>query len=290
MLLTRPLPLSRLAATLVLAGAALAGCTSGGSDDAGGAPSPSASAPSSAAAPSPTATPSPPAPRDEACYRLSLEQLTKPTNASPAGSCADKHDAQTIYVGTLDDVVDGHAVTVDSRTVQRQLATVCPRRLAAYLGGDRQTLDLSRFHVVWFSPTLAQSDRGADWFRCDVIAFGRGDTLFRLPPPAKLRGALGRPGALASYGLCGTAAPGAKDFERVICAQRHSWQAFSTIALAGGRRYPGVAAVRDRGDDTCKAQAQARAGNSLKYEYGWEWPTRKQWTHGQHYGYCWMPS
>ena len=24
--------------------------------------------------------------------------------------------------------------------------------------------------AVWFTPTVAQSDRGADWFRCDVIA------------------------------------------------------------------------------------------------------------------------
>ncbi|MGZ4438269.1 MAG: septum formation family protein [Nocardioidaceae bacterium] len=282
--------LTRLAAVLAVAAATLVGCSSGGGPDASGTPSPSTSGAATEAAPNPKAPPPPAAPRNEACYRLTLQQLAQPTSSTAPTGCGAQHDTQTIYVGRLRTVVDGHAVTVDSDTVQRQLASTCPRRLASYLGGTTQTLDLSRFHVVWFSPTLAQSDQGAAWFRCDLIAFARGDVLFRLPPPAKLRGALGRPGALSTYGLCGTAAPGARDFERVICAQKHSWQAFSTIALAGGRRYPGVAAVRGAGDATCKSQAQARAGNALKYQYGWEWPTSEQWTGGQHYGYCWMPS
>ena len=47
------------------------------------------------------------------------------------------------------------------------------------------------------------------------------------------------PGALATYGLCGTAAPGAPGFQRVICGQRHSWRAIDTIGLSGGARYPG---------------------------------------------------
>ena len=58
-------------------------------------------------------------------------------------------------------MVDGHAVAVDSAGVQHQLATTCPRKLAAYVGGSAEVADLSRFNVVWFSPTLEQSDRGA---------------------------------------------------------------------------------------------------------------------------------
>jgi hypothetical protein len=283
--------LTGLAGALALALCGLAGCTSSDSPSSSGTPSVSASPSTSAAAvPSARRTPLPPAPRNEACYRLSIKELAQATNASRPTSCTARHDVQTIYVGRLNTVVDGHLLAIDSPRVQRQLERTCPAQLARYLGGSSQTLDLSRFHVVWFSPTLAQSEQGADWFRCDVIAFGQGDALFGLPAPAKLRGALAASGALSRYGLCGTAAPGARNFQRVICARRHSWRALSTIAIAGGRRYPGAASVRASGDATCKSQAQQEAGNSLKYQYGWEWPTAKQWQAGQHYGFCWVPA
>jgi len=109
--------------------------------------------------------PVPPPPRRDACYLLTMNQLTRPTNASRPVACGSQHNTRTIYVGRLSTVVDGHAVAVDSDTVQHQLATTCPRRLDAYVGGSRTARDLSRFRVVWFSPTVAQSDAGADWFR-----------------------------------------------------------------------------------------------------------------------------
>jgi hypothetical protein len=204
--------------------------------------------------------------------------------------CNSPHTARTIHVGTLDTVVEGHSVAVDSAFVKRQLATTCPRRLAAYVGGSAKARDLSRFAVVWFSPTLAESDRGADWFRCDLVAFSGETSLFALPrKPPGIRGALDRPGALATYGLCGSTAPGARGFQRVICGRPHSWRAFDTIALRGGDRYPGAARLRTAGDAECKSRAAARAEDSLRFRYGWEWPTEEQWDTGQRFGYCWVP-
>jgi hypothetical protein len=95
---------------------------------------------------------------------------------------------------------------------------------------------------------------------------------------------------LDTYGLCGTAAPGARGFERVACARRHTWRAFTTVPLPGGTAYPGTTKVRTAGDDVCKARARARATDALKFRYGWEWPTREQWSTGQHFGYCWVPA
>ena len=173
--------------------------------------------------------------------------------------------------------------------MQRQLSTTCPRKLAAYVGGSATARDLSRFNVVWYSPTLEQSDQGADWFRCDVIAFAGQDQLASLPGTARLAGVLGSAAALDEFGLCGTSAPGARGFQRVICGRGHSWRAVDTIGLPGGARYPGTATVRKAGDSDCKDLAQARSGNALKYRYGWEWPTREQWDRGQRFGYCWVP-
>ncbi len=181
-------------------------------------------------------------------------------------------------------------VSVDSDRVQRQLATTCPSKLAAYVGGTPRTRDLSRFNVVWFSPTLDQADRGASWFRCDLIAFADAERLYQLPGAGRLKGALGKVGSLDTYGLCGTAAPGTPGFQRVICARPHTWRAFDTVALRGGKAYPGPAAVRTAGDSVCKDRAKSRAGGSLKFRYGWEWPSREQWLGGQHYGFCWAPA
>lgn len=288
----------------VLLGALMASGCSGGTPGSAATPAPTAtpsgsssgpaspdvSAPSSEAraseAPAPVV---PPAPRNAACYRLTSRQLFRPTNDSRPVTCLRAHTARTIHVGRLDTVVAGHSVAVDSDAVQRQLASSCRREFANYVGGSATTRDLSRLNVVWFSPTLAQADRGAAWFRCDLVAFARGNSLLDLPQADRLRGVLGRSGSLATYGLCGNAAPASRGFQRVVCGRKHSWRAISTIRLAGGASYPGTATVRRAGDSGCKDAARSRAENTLKFSYGWEWPTRDQWAVGQHFGYCWAP-
>ena len=62
--------------------------------------------------------------------------------------------------------------------------------------------------------------------------------------PETMKGALARPAGLERFGLCGTARPGAKGFNRVVCSEKHSWRAISTIPLQGGERYPGTDAAR----------------------------------------------
>jgi hypothetical protein len=262
----------------------VAACTSSG-DKPASSPSPSGTSTSAT-----THAAVPPAPKPGACYRLTSRELTRPTNASRPVPCSTRHTARTIFVGRLATVVDGHSVSVDSDRVQRQLAATCPRKMAAYVGGSPKSRDLSRFNVVWFSPSLDQADRGASWFRCDLIAFADAERLYPLPGPKRLKGVMGRSEGLGTYGLCGTSAPGTAGFQRVICARPHAWQAFDTVPLRGGRAYPGAAAVRTAGDSVCKSRANARTGDALKFQYGWEWPTREQWLGGQHYGYCWAPS
>jgi hypothetical protein len=288
-----PVTWARAVAATVASLLLLAGCTTSADD-----PAARRAAPASPSSPSeepsgttsaPVAPQRPPAPPpDGACYRLGFDQLTEPSNRSHPVPCSERHDAQTIHVGRLDTVVAGHALSVDSDRVLRQLSAECPRRFADHVGGTPQDRDLSRLEVVWFAPTLAQGDRGADWFRCDVVALAGREALFPLPPPRRLAGVLDGPEG-AAYGLCGTATPGDPDFVRVICGRGHSWRAVSTIPLAGGRAYPGQDRVRRTGDETCRDRVRADAADPLKFRYGWEWPTREQWQRGQHFGYCWAP-
>ncbi len=234
--------------------------------------------------------PAPPPPPPSACYRLGLAQATRLTSRSRPVSCRRPHTAQTIHVGRLDLTPGTRRLAVDSPAVQRQPARVCPVELRRYVGGTTDVRRRSRFEVVWFTPTPAQAERGARWFRCDAVAVADDGRLLRLSLGPRLRGVLDRPGAPAAYGLCGTARPGSRGFQRVACALPHTWEAVSTIDLPGGDRYPGAARVRTAGDETCADRVQERSGPVLEFSYGWEWPTRDQWRAGQHYGYCWAPS
>lgn len=270
----------------------VAGCTSTGPDASDGAPTPAVSgSPGAGASPSPE--PDPPAadvPEAGLCYRLGYEEAVAPTTRSRPVDCDARHDAQTVHVGRMDTFVDGHALAVDSDHVQRQVSRACRRELARAVGGSAEDRALSRFEVVWFGPTIEESDEGARWFRCDVVALATSGRLAALPPPGRLRGILEDASGRAAYGLCGTAAPGTRGFERVICSRKHAWRAVATIPLSGGAAYPGARAVRADGDRACADRVRAEAADPLDFEYGWEWPTRAQWRDGQRYGLCWAPA
>jgi hypothetical protein len=271
---------------VVVAMLALTACTS---DD----EEPSAR-PSSTPTPSPTVAvtpaPPPPAPALGACYRLSYDEAVAPTNEDTPIACTKGHTTQTFAVGRLDLVTNGHLLAVDSEEVRAQVAQRCPRQLAAYVGATEEQLRLSLLRPVWFTPTIEQSDAGAAWYRCDVIAVSGDDKVAKFD--YDIFEALEKPARRAEFALCGTAQPGTAAFTRVLCREDHSWRAISVIDLSARSQnggYPGTAAVKDAGQDPCADAARAIASDALDYEWGYEWPTKDQWQAGQTYGRCWSP-
>lgn len=274
---------------------ALAGCA-GDSDDPDADPSGPSGSPSSAsssasssgsasASGSDAPTKAAPAPKEGACYRLTFDQAVAPTAEDKSVSCRGSHTSQTFRVGQLDTVVDGHLLAVDSAYVRNQPVRECPRRLASYLGTTTSELRLSMLQAVWFTPTVAESDAGKDWYRCDVIALATGGRL------APLRGQLAR--ALSSsegrerYGVCARFEPGTKSFRRVLCTSATPWRAISSVNISG-RKYPGQEAAQAAGQTPCEDVARQRADDPLSFTWGYEWPTKAQWDAGQQYGVCWM--
>ena len=270
----------RAGGAALLAVLALGGC-SGGEPAA----APTSTVPTTGSA-APVRATEAPRPDDGRCYRLTYKQAIAPTTGAKHVPCRSSHTARTFHVGTFDAVVDGHLLAVDSAHVQDQIATDCTRRLGRHLGGSADDVALSMFRVVWFSPTLAQSDAGADWYRCDVIALAREDQLARLP--GDTQGALDAGDGLESWGTCGTAEPGTARFERVICSAHHTWRAIAVVRH-DGTRYPGARALTaDR--ESCEDPARAAADDPLKVVFSYLAPTRQQWSAGQHYGTCWVPT
>ncbi|PWN01670.1 hypothetical protein DJ010_16645 [Nocardioides silvaticus] len=260
----------------------LAGCSGGGDDDQPAETGTSTAAPTSP----PTAAPPPAAPKDGACYALSFRQALAPTNSSKPTACKGRHTSETYAVGVLDTVVQGHLVAVDSQHVQAQVAEACPAALADFLGGDQADLRLSMIRPVWFTPSLAQSDRGAEWYRCDVVVVAGDEVLAE--PDTSLEGALDDDAVRDRYAMCGTAAPDAEDFERVICSADHSWRAIRVVPYDPGE-YPGVAAAKDALETPCSDAGLDVADDPLDYRWGYEYPTKEQWEMGQTWGLCWAP-
>jgi len=258
--------------------AAVLAATACSSDD------PPKAEPTKASPTAPAAPPAPPAAR--ACYDLSFAEAVEPTSTADPVPCNGQHTAATIRVGTIRPVADGHLLAVDSDTVQQQIAGRCRNRLASYLGGDEETRRLSRLTVVWFSPSLAQSDRGALWFRCDLVALAGHDELAALP--RRTRGLLGSSGVLDRFGTCGTSSPAASRFERVICSAPHSWRARAAIDLPPGSKYLGKAAGA-AAEAACRDIEARLASDILNLKWSFEWPTKEQWDAGQRHGLCWTP-
>lgn len=265
-----------LATLLVLAGATA--CT--GQEDPAPAPTPD---PTPTALPSATAVPPPSA---RACYEMAYAEALAPTTAAPEVPCAGEHASQTFAVGRLDTVVDGHLLAVDSTRVRTQVAQSCPAQLGGFVGGSADDLRLSMLRAVWFTPTVEESDAGADWYRCDVVALAGADEL--APVTGRLGGVLDTPAGRDRWGMCGTAAPDDRGFARVPCSAEHSWRAVAVVELPEGD-YPGVAAVRERGQTPCEDAGREAAEDPLDFQWGYEWPTREQWDAGQTYGRCWAP-
>ncbi len=258
----------------------LAGC-SGGDDDPA-----AASRTTAAPSPPPTAGPPPRPPDDGACYNLSFRQALAPTSSKKPTRCNRPHTSETYTVGTLDTVAEGHLLAVDSRQVRAQVANACPAALTEFLGGEPADLRLSMIRPVWFTPSVAQSDRGADWYRCDVVVVAGDKELAE--PDASLKGALRKDAVRDRYAMCGTAAPDSESFERVICSAKHSWRAILVVPYQPGK-YPGRQAVVEPLLSPCEDAGLDAAVDPLDYQWGYEYPTKEQWEMGQTWGLCWAP-
>jgi hypothetical protein len=176
------------AALLALVALAGSGCQGGsadsetGSSASSGTPTASANETTSeTTGATPSATPTPaqavPTPPNRACYDYRYPAAIAPVTHGDPVPCAMRHTAMTFSVGQLDTVFDGHLVSVDSDRVRAQIASACPRAFEVFVGGTPETRRLSMLRPVWFTPSVKESDAGADWYRCDVVALAADEQL-----------------------------------------------------------------------------------------------------------------
>lgn len=279
-------PQVALALTAALTAAlGLAGCS--GSDEPDAQPSSSRSSQASSASATPTPTPVDlaPAPRTGQCRTLTQTEAIAPTApAAPVVACTAAHTAQTYRVGELDLVREGHLLAVDSTVATRQVQRSCQGALGGWLGGDPR---LSVLTPIWFTPSVEQSDVGAAWFRCDVVALGAGQRLAELPDRTK--GLLATRAGRDRFGLCRTAAPAAPGSAPVPCSAKHTFRALRAVDLPG-TTLPTPKAGQAILDPVCRQAATEAARDPLDIAWQQELPTAEQWAAGRRHGLCWVPA
>ncbi len=270
--MTRPYTAPLMCAVALVAGL-LTGCGSEASDE----PETEESSTSS----------TPERPQVGQCHDLSAEEILESADSTAPVDCGDDHTSQTVHVGTFKPAAQGKPAELTDDAANQQAFGTCRSKAARYLGTAEGSLPLTRVEVFWFVPTVEEVDAGAKWLRCDVVVLQRENELMTLPKTMK-KALTGK--GQEKYALCGTARPGAKKFARVVCSEDHAWKAISTIGIGGAKKYPGTKAVRSAGEEECQGQARSAQGDSLQFDYGWEWPTKEQWDAGQRYGLCWVPA
>lgn len=264
--------------------AILGGCSgdSGDADDTG----------EVSASPSPSETsseppPPQPAPRDGLCYRLDEQQMQAAHVDADPVDCGQQHTSQTYLVGKLLGEVVRSSDTVDSAAISRTVDQRCADAFDDHVGGDAQTRTLARVRYVWFVPSESEFGRGANWFRCDVMADREHGTPAALP--ATTSNLLDDDGAIDRWGTCDQA--GAElnaEVDWRLCSEPHNWKAIAVVPVGEeDTPWPGVGELRARGDD-CEAPVRSYVGDSTgALAFRWSYPTEQQWRAGRRHGLCW---
>jgi hypothetical protein len=231
-----------------------------------------------------------PPPPSGVCYRLTAHDLSRFADHDESVPCLSAHTSVTFFVGRLPAQVVAGTPSVIDPAVQRAASHVCAGKFRRYVGGDRQDRLLARFNFTYYFPDDASFGSGTNWVRCDLYLTRRVDGGRTYPHrlPHDARGALDKSDALDSYGICSPSAPGAAGFRLVLCSHRHRWRAIAPIRLGrDSTAWPGVREVKTRGDSRCSDAVRQWLGYPATWRYGWQWPSRGDWTNGQRFGYCW---
>lgn len=221
-------------------------------------------------------------PRLGACYQLTPKDTDQPSNDSPPVPCSKPHTAQTFAIGTLPASTGS---SWSSPGHGRWIYPTCERAFGRFLSVDESMALRAQLSWAWFRPSQRGWDKGARWYRCDVVGGPATATSFAtLPTTAK---GLFRARPPEQWLTCaqGPAVLGSK---KVPCSQPHDWRAVTTIKLGGPTdAYPGDRLVQVRSRDYCSDSVGAWMNYPVGYEFGYTWFHAAEWKAGNRRSVCW---
>lgn len=218
-----------------------------------------------------------------ACRVLTPEDVAEPDNDSPVVDCAEAHTAQTFAVGDLPASYDD--VAHDDRRLGAFAYRTCSRKFMDFLKADESTVMRTVVSWAWFRPSAAAWERGARWYRCDLVGGGEQSESY-LELPEQATGMLeGLPPDRWMACVDGPDVPGAP---RIPCSQAHTWRAATTIMVGGEQDpYPGDRLVEVTTRDYCQTSIGAWLEYPVNYEFAYTWFHEAEWEAGNRRSVCW---
>jgi hypothetical protein len=224
------------------------------------------------------------APEAGACRVLTPDDAEQPTNATRVVDCKDAHTAETFAVGDLPDDLQDEAY--DSAQLGTFAYETCSARFQEFLGGDESTVMRTIVSWVWFRPSEKAWEKGARWYRCDVVG-GGAESKSYVDLPTTARGLLAEQPANDDWMAC-VDGPSVQGAPRIPCSQKHTWRAVTTIKVGDpGDAYPGDKAVEATTRDYCSSSVGAWLGYPDDYDFGFTWFHEAEWNAGNRRSVCW---
>lgn len=216
------------------------------------------------------------------CRKLAAGDLEKPSNAAPVVACAEKHTAQTFAIGTLP---ASTGTAYDDQRHGRFVYDTCSKGFRAFIGAEEGLALRSQLSWAWFRPSERGWNKGARWYRCDLIGGAGGATVLRtLPREGKGIFSANLPDSWLTCARGTTVSGGTK----VPCSEPHTWRSVTTIKVGQpADPYPGDRVVQVLSRDRCKISVEAWMNYPTDYEYGYTWFRDDRWAAGNRLSVCW---
>jgi hypothetical protein len=218
-----------------------------------------------------------------ACRMLTPTDVAQPSNATRMVSCDKPHTAQTYAVGPLPASVD--KASYDAAALAAFAYHTCSKSFVRFTGADESLAMRTILSWAWFRPSQKAWDKGARWYRCDVIGGGPQARQYVDLPAAAKGLLLGRPADRWMVCAQGKTVSGSV---KVPCDQKHDWRAVTTIVLGdASTAYPGDRVVQVRTRDYCSKSVSAWLGYPVDYDFGYSWFHQPEWDAGNRRSVCW---
>ena len=115
---------------------------------------------------------------------LTPEDIHQRSNATKPVDCEERHTAETFTVGELP--AELHDVGYESAELGAFAYDTCGERFETFLDADESLVMRTIVSWAWFRPSEQAWEKGARWYRCDVVGGGEQSKRFvELPPTAR---------------------------------------------------------------------------------------------------------
>jgi hypothetical protein len=223
-------------------------------------------------------------PKLGACRVLTPQDVALPNNATKTVACEEPHTAETFAVGDLPPELKD--ADYDDDELGAFAYKTCSSKFEKFLGADESTVMRTIVSWAWFRPSEKAWDKGARWYRCDIVGGGDQSKSF-VELPTTSAGLLSVQPTDDAWMVCVNGAS-VQAAPKIPCTEQHNWRAVTTIKVGNpDDPYPGDRLVEVTTRDYCSDSVGAWLGYPPEYDFGYTWFHEGEWKAGNRRSVCW---